>query len=982
MCVGAALLALGCSLLLIVSVSRAFGAVPGVEPSSASLVFNVHGHTGPVRRIAASLDGKLAITVSDDKTALVWDVAANQLLRTLRVPVGDDVQGRLYGVAIAPDSRLVALAGTSTRAGGIARIYLFDLQNGAFGAAFDARGDDIRQLAWSPDGSLIAAVYVGRAALRVFHPDGTLAYEQSLPADSYGVSFSRDGQLAVAAFDGTVRLFRTNAGTVIPDGEIAVGLKDPVSVCHSPDGRILAVGYFSRAGRNLADVDVYDGETHALVRRLEFHDIQFGNLRTVGWSADGRALYAAGSAYNVPGRFIVERIAWPSGNVDSALIDGDSILDFAALPGGRIAFADFDATWGILDGLKVVARSESPVLRVVAASALQISADASKIQWRDAESKTHSFAMASRHVGNGEADARLAPLSSSAQLRVTGWEDTRNPAVDGRPVGLTPDELSRAAALLPDASAVVLAGSRALRSVGKDGATRWAVPLATEARAIDVSADGRVVVVALADGTLNWRRTSDGVLLLSLMLLRDGRWVVWTADGYFDAGPGAEDLVGWLVPRPGGEQADYFGVSRFRDRNLRPDVIDGVLAHLGADAALEEANQARLQSAREEADLEVIRAVQKAQDALPPAQALPPVVTLAQMPKIETSGVEVGIDVNLFAAGGQPVEKLEARIDGRPVAAVAMPIAAHPTSDRRMLVQLPKAEGRIQIFAENANGTSMPVDVSFHSSAPGLQPIADRRPRMFLLAVGVSRYANPDYNLELAAKDAGDFARAFERQEGLFYRRVESRVLVDEQATTAAVLQGLRWLQNSTTADDVAVLFLAGHGVADAADLYHFLPHDVRESNLSQTSVSEAQLRGTLSAIKGRALFFVDTCFAGKSVGRFSHREITRMANGLASADMGVIVFAASAPRQESFEDSSWGNGAFTKALVEGLSGGADFRREGLVTHKGLDYYTSHAVSTLTQGRQTPVTAVPNGISDFALASVQAGNNAKIEEKP
>src|ERR1019366_817589 len=99
-------------------------------------------------------------------------------------------------------------------------------------------------------------------------------------------------------------------------------------------------------------------------------------------------------------------------------------------------------------------------------------------------------------------------------------------------------------------------------------------------------------------------------------------------------------------------------------------------------------------------------------------------------------------------------------------------------------------------------------------------------------------------------------------------------------------------------ADDVAVLFLAGHGVADAADLYHFLPHDVKESNLSQTSVSETQLRGTLSAIKGRALFFVDTCFAGKSVGRFSHRDITRMANGLASADMGVIVFAASAPRQ------------------------------------------------------------------------------------
>jgi uncharacterized caspase-like protein len=83
-------------------------------------------------------------------------------------------------------------------------------------------------------------------------------------------------------------------------------------------------------------------------------------------------------------------------------------------------------------------------------------------------------------------------------------------------------------------------------------------------------------------------------------------------------------------------------------------------------------------------------------------------------------------------------------------------------------------------------------------------------------------------------------------------------------------------------------------------------------------------------------------------------------------------VFSGSAPRQESLEDPAWGNGAFTKALVEGLAGRADFRREGVVTHKGLDYYVAHEVRTLTGGRQTPVTAVPNGISDFPLAALSA----------
>jgi uncharacterized caspase-like protein len=163
---------------------------------------------------------------------------------------------------------------------------------------------------------------------------------------------------------------------------------------------------------------------------------------------------------------------------------------------------------------------------------------------------------------------------------------------------------------------------------------------------------------------------------------------------------------------------------------------------------------------------------------------------------------------------------------------------------------------------------------------------------------------------------------------------------------------------------------LAGHGVTSADNLYYFLPHDARANSLGTTAVSEGHLRSALSAMKGKSLFFVDTCFAGKSVGRFPPRDLNRMANRLASADTGVVVFAGSAPRQESLERLAWGNGAFTKALVEGLSGRADFRREGLVTHKGLDYFVSHEVARITNGLQTPVTTVPSALADFGIAAV------------
>jgi WD40 repeat protein len=929
-----------------------------------------------VRRLAVDAGGSLAVTASDDKTALVWQVASGTLQQTLRVPVGEDEIGRLYGAAIAPDGRSVALAGTTAAADGVHRIYLFDLPSGNFRSAFDAHGGNIRHLVWSADGTLLAAAYVGRPALRVFTAGGTLLHEALLPADAYGLSVSAGGQLAVSAFDGRVRLYRLGAASVQAEGDIAVRLADPVGVRHSPDGRLLAVGYFSRASRGRVVVDVYDAQSRQLVRSIGFDDLEFGNLMNVGWQADGRALYAGGTAYNEAGRFVVKRVPWPDGAAESAVAAADSILDLAPLPGARMAFASFDGTWGVLDGMAVVQRSPSLVARVGSAASLLLSADATSVQWRTATGELRSFVLPARRAGQGEAGASRAPDPSSFGLRVADWENTRRPRVGGRAVELLANESSRAAALWPDGSSVVLGTSRALRRFDRHGAPLWAVALNTEARAVNVSADGQLVVAALADGTLRWRRASDGALLLSLLVLDDGRWIVWTEAGFFDAGPGAEDLVGWLVTRPGGEQADYFGASRFRERYLRPDVIDQVLARRDPQRGLLQADEVRVLRAAEGTEPPDRKTLLASLAPLPVMQSLPPVITLAEPPRIDSASAELALDVKLFAPAGQPIQQVSARVDGRPVEAQFKPGAPGKAgaSEGRLVVALPKAEGRLQVFAEGPNGTSMPASIDFHSSAPTLQhsDLADRRPVLYLLAVGVSRYANPDYNLGLAAKDARDFASALERQAGTYYKRVEARVLTDEQATRAAVLSGLKWLQGATTPDDIGMLFIAGHGISDAADTYHFLPHDTKEAQIAQTTVSEAHLRGALASMKGRSLFFVDTCFSGKSVGKLTRRETVRMANGLSSAELGVIVFSASAPRQESLEDEAWGNGAFTKTLVEGLLGRADFRREGVVTHKGLDYYVAHAVRTLTQGRQTPVTAVPNGIADFALAAVSA----------
>src|SRR5207247_8562661 len=105
---------------------------------------------------------------------------------------------------------------------------------------------------------------------------------------------------------------------------------------------------------------------------------------------------------------------------------------------------------------------------------------------------------------------------------------------------------------------------------------------------------------------------------------------------------------------------------------------------------------------------------------------------------------------------------------------------------------------------------------------PGGDPIF--KPKLYLLAVGVSEYGDSELKLQYAAKDARDFARAMQAQKGELYRDVEVKILTDAQATRDEVVDGLEWLQREVTARDVGMMFLAGHGVTDPFGIYYYLP--------------------------------------------------------------------------------------------------------------------------------------------------------------
>src|SRR5271157_3083498 len=99
-------------------------------PEKPILVLDAGGHTATVWKVLFTRDGKQLISVSQDKTIRVWDVASGAPLRVLRPPIGPIAGGQFYAAALTPDGRTLAAGGTGWRLGEVP-IYLIDLATGS-----------------------------------------------------------------------------------------------------------------------------------------------------------------------------------------------------------------------------------------------------------------------------------------------------------------------------------------------------------------------------------------------------------------------------------------------------------------------------------------------------------------------------------------------------------------------------------------------------------------------------------------------------------------------------------------------------------------------------------------------------------------------------------------------------------------------------------------------------------------------------------
>ncbi len=551
-------------------------------------------HTASINRIAADRLGSIAVTVSDDKTARVWEIASGKLLNVLRVPIGAGDVGKLYAVALSPDARVVAVAGWLS--GGDEHIYLLDRSTGQLLRRLGDLPDVVHDMAFSPDGRWLAAALGDDNGVRVFdmEPGGALLADNDYGASSYHLHFSADGRLAVSSDDGQLRLYRPTPGKLQKLAQVkAPNGNEPSGVAFSPDGQLLAVGY-----GGTARVDVLDGRTLALRHSPDVAGVRKGDLSRVAWSADGRTLFAAG-VWERNDRYPVRR--WTDagkGRPEDVDTVSNTVMSLASLAGGGLLVAGGDAVWGVLSASgQWEVRSAAPLADLrgsLAAHGYATASDGRTVQFGFTYSggAPYRFRLADRSLLPGK-DAQLQPPRTSG-LNVRNWEDDDRPTLDGRALALWNDETSRSLAITPDRRGFVLGTDWWLRHFDASGQSLWKRPIPEVAWGVNVTPDAKLVVAAYGDGTVRWHRLSDGAELLAFFPHADRkRWVLWTPSGYYDASPGGENLIGWHVNRGPDTAPDFLPLSRLRERFHRPEVVDAILDTLDESLAVRRADGAR-----------------------------------------------------------------------------------------------------------------------------------------------------------------------------------------------------------------------------------------------------------------------------------------------------------------------------------------------------------------------------------------------------
>jgi len=488
--------------------------------------------------------------------------------------------------------------------------------------------------------------------------------------------------------------------------------------------------------------------------------------------------------------------------------------------------------------------------------------------------------------------------------------------------------------------------------------------------------------------------------LASLYLGANREWAYWSPRGYYAASANGDGLFGWLVNRGLERLPRFFRASQFRRRLERPDIMARLLA------------AGSLPAAQRAAGREVPRSSARV---LPDLFAITPEVRIVS-PRTDATldGVRARIEATVELPEAARISRLRAFASGvvgrgEPQLVAERPAAVGIAAARTYAwdLDLPdEDEHLIQVFVGTEAG---PTDVGEVTvSVPRRPQAARRRPRLFILAAGIDGYASDESSalvhfpdLRFAATDARAVGAALAARSAAGYEIAKTTLLLDAEMTPATWRQALadiaREIGPGIAPDDLVVLFLAGHGLIDeaAGREYRFLCRGARvkpvPGGLAVEGDGGVGWRDftAIDDLPCRKVVIVDSCHAG-GLGPAGRGTTTREFQ-----ENRMLVLAAASDAEESNESSAWGHGAFTRCLLDALSGRADVRTgrgiapgtgpDGIVTLDEVARYVETNVPRLVAeagGRGQHPHAAPAGLVPYMTLPLARVAEATEPSKP
>jgi WD40 repeat protein len=876
------------------------------------------GHSGYVLSVAFSPNGKLLASGSEDKTIKLWDVETGREIITL---TGHSTL--VWSIAFSPNGKLLASGSwpdEDRRPSGTdwnGMIKLWDVATGKELRTLSGHSGWILSVAFSPDGKQIVCGSFG-AAKRGINRWNVETGKELLPLSARSTpvllgAVSPDGKLiAIGSTNHDIHLWSLRAGK---EFRTLKGHSQLVnSVVFSPSGKLLA------SSSSDGSIKLWDVETGRVLRTMWAGE----GIQSIAFSPDGTVL-ASGSDDNAIRLWDVETGRMLRNLTRSMFSKGVKSVIFVSNSNKLIGIGNGN-NWIILwdfRGGNVIFRGHSGSIESAA------------------------FSPDGKLLASGSRDnsIKLWDVETGREIKTltghTGWVEAVTFSPDGKQ--LASGSRDNKIKLWDVASGKVLETLS-----GHSASVAWLAFLPDGKRIVSSSEDTKTTI---------WDLSAEKELV-NLIAIDDNDWLVTTPDGFFDGTSAAWKQIFW---RFNNNTFDYGAVELYFTDFFYPNLLQDVLAgnspkpQAGQELEKIDRRQPKVEitsvNAQTKAwiDSQLVRQFSTDKRMIRVIIEVTDNVNRKKLPNHQqTSGAQ---DLRLFRNGSLvkvwrgDVFKLSSK-DGCQQMAPSQ--ANEPRRVRCQAdVSVITGDNSFKAYVFNTSNIKSNDDTVTIKGADSLK----RAGTLFVIAIGVGQYENPQYNLNYTVADAQSFGEEVKRRQEQVkqYERVEVISLLNDQAKKATILAALKKLADAIQPEDGVIVYFSGHGTAQG-NRFYLIPHDLdyqgRRDRLDATSlqtilthsISDRELEEAFEKIDAeRILLVIDACNSGQALDAEEKRRGPMNSKGLAQLayEKGMHVLTASQSVELAYESEALKHSYMTYALVEeGLKskvGEADFNRDGQV---------------------------------------------------